>query len=158
MNSSIPGARRSDLVLQEMDGETLVYDTLNAQTNLLNRTAGVIWQECDGTSSAAQIAARAARVLNTPVDEALVWYTVGQLSSKNLLQQRAALPANLKGMTRRDFLRAGLVGTAVMLPVVISMTAPNVSHAASCIASGQPCIPTAGPQCCQGPCTVGTCP
>ena len=155
MNPSFPQARRSQTIAQTMDKELVVYDTINAQANVLNHTAAVIWNLCDGKTSVREIAARAAHELNAPVDEKLVWYTLDQLSKKNLLETRAALPAHLKGMTRRDFLRAGAVSAAVMLPVIVSMTAPKATNAASCLAGGQPC--TVGSECCSTICTANTC-
>ncbi len=159
MHSSLPQARRSQTIVQAMDNELVVYDTMNAQANVLNHTAAVIWKLCDGKTNISEIAAGASRELNAPVDATLVWYTLDQLSKKNLMETRATLPANLKGMTRRDFLRAGAVGAAVMLPVIVSMTAPKVSHAASCVAGGQPCDSLTN--CCSGgvgACSDGTCP
>lgn len=160
MQTNLPNARRDALVLQEVDDELVVQDTANNQVHLLNDTAAVIWKLCDGKTGVTEIAARATRALNAPVDTNLVWYTLEQLSKKNLLQAPVTRPSQMLGMTRRDFLRAGLVGTAVVLPVIISIAAPSVASAASCIASGQACTPGVD-ICCNGSVTCpvgGSCP
>jgi len=154
MSLSYPQAR-TGLVTQRMDSEWVVYDQSTAQANLLNSTAAVIFSLCDGKTGVSEIAARASRELSTPIDEAVVWYTLAQLSKKNLLHERALLPANFKNMTRRDFLRAGLVGAAVVVPVIVTVTAPPVAYAASCVASGQQC--QFSNVCCSGLCNGGSC-
>lgn len=156
MSTSFPLARREHMTVQELDGEIILYDGKTAQANVLNHTATVIWQLCDGKSSAREIAQRAATALNTPVDESVVWYTLDQLSKKNLLETRATLPLNFKGMTRRDFLRAGAIGAAVVLPVVVTMTAPKVTQAASCGGLGDPCL-TPSDCCSPFTCSLGFC-
>jgi len=50
--------RRSDVTVQELDGEALVYDPVTADTHRLNETAYVIWRACDGRSTAENIADR----------------------------------------------------------------------------------------------------
>ncbi len=159
MKSFFPTARRNAILEQNMDDELVLYDTLNDKANLLNRTAALIWQQCDGKSTPREIAARVSLQLGAPVDESVVWYTLNQLSDKNLLQTSVAMPHPFQHLTRRDFLRAGLVGAAVVLPVVVTMTAPKVSQAASCVASAEPC--DSSTNCCSGgvgACSDGSCP
>ena len=134
------------MTVQEVDNEIILYDGKTARANVLNHTAAVIWKLCDGKSSVGEIAQRASAQLNAPVNETLVYYTLDQLSKKNLLENRANMPVNFKGMTRRDFLRAGVIGAAVVLPVVVTMTAPKAADAASCTnpiicAPTNPCCP-----------------
>jgi len=50
--------RRSDVTIQELDGEALVYDPVTADTHRLNETAYFIWQACDGRMTAAHVAER----------------------------------------------------------------------------------------------------
>lgn len=154
MSSIFPLARREQVTVQEVDNEIILYDGKTAQANVLNHTAAVIWKLCDGKTSVSEIAQRASKELNAPVSESLVWYTLDQLSKKNLLETRATMPVTLKGMTRRDFIRAGAIGAAVVLPVVVAMSAPKATQAASCGANGTICL--SGPECCSG-CCVGTC-
>lgn len=50
--------RRSDLTVQELDGEALVYDPATADKHRLNETAYFIWRACDGLSTAERVAER----------------------------------------------------------------------------------------------------
>lgn len=156
MSAIFPLARRTHMTVQELDGEVIVYDGKTAQANVLNHTAAVIWKLCDGKTPTREIAQRASQELNAPVNEALVWYTLDQLSKKNLLETRVTMPLNVKGMTRRDFIRAGAIGAAVVLPVVVAMTAPKATHAASCVGLGASCS-TAAPCCTGFVCLAGVC-
>lgn len=155
MNSFFPLARNHQLVVQALDRELIAYDTTQERANLLNQTAAVIWNLCDGKTDVKTLAQKAGAQLGGPVDEALVWYTLDQLSKKNLLVERPPLPASVARLTRRDFLRAGMVGAAVVVPVVVTVTAPSVSQAASCTQSGQSC--GSGTECCSTICNTGTC-
>lgn len=156
MTEDKPCARRDHLVVQPLDGELLAYDTESDQASVLNPTAAAIWQECNGKRSAAEIAARVSKRLAAPVDAKLVWYTLRELSNKNLLAERVILPAEFQRLTRRDFIRrAGLVGASVALPVIASIAAPKIADAASCISSGSKC--TLGGDCCSKICNDGIC-
>lgn len=150
-----PRARRERLVIQELGDEVLIYDLDRHQASCLNRTAALVWKYADGQREVSEIAAQMAQELGAPVDTRLVWYALKQLSRKHLLEERVAVPPPIQGWTRRDFLKAGLVGTAVAAPVIVSMAAPTPAMAASCKVSGQPC--TADSECCSGMCSGGLC-
>ena len=53
-------ARRSDVVVREIEGETLVLDGLSGKVHQFNPTAGFIWACCDGASSIIDITRRLA--------------------------------------------------------------------------------------------------
>lgn len=142
-NSSNPQARRSNIVVEELNNEVLLYDLDSDQASCLNETAALVWKYADGKTSVNEIAARMSKELKTPVDTRVVWYAVEQLNKKNLLQERVAVPATYGHMTRRDFLvKAGVVGAIVAIPVVISLAVPKPAMAALS---------------CAGPCAAGTC-
>lgn len=152
-----PRARRTGLNIQELPDETLVFDTENEQANCLNATAALVWKHADGTRSVADIAAQMAQTLDAPVDARIVWYALAQLSKKNLLRERAPTPPEYAVMSRRAFLtKAGIVGAAVAIPVIVSIIAPTPAHAQSgCVDIGGGCLSNA--QCCSNCCSGGLC-
>jgi len=63
--------RRADLDTRTVDGEVVILDRAKGVIHRLNATASCIWHDCDGKSTATEIATRlAARVQSTP-DEVL---------------------------------------------------------------------------------------
>jgi hypothetical protein len=52
--------RRADLVRRVVDGEVVILDRATGNIHRLNATASFIWNQCDGTSTPADIAARLA--------------------------------------------------------------------------------------------------
>src|SRR4051812_32621066 len=152
-----PRARRDGLVLRELPEELLIYDTETHEAHCLNATAAFVWKQCDGATAATEIADRATAAFKTAMDEEVVWVALEDLWKRELLEGEAA-PAREGTMSRSQVLkRAGLVA-AVSVPVVVSIAAPKAAHAATCIASGQPCAQ--GQTCCPStPCPdSGTCP
>lgn len=134
-----PSARKTNLVVEELQNEILIYDTENVQASCLNPTASLVWKYADGKTSVAEIASKMSADLGSAVDSKVVYYALEQLDKRNLLSERGTIPTQYKQMSRRDFLvKAGIVGAAVAIPVIISVTAPTVAMAATC-----------------GPCTVG---
>jgi hypothetical protein len=150
-SSANPRARTEQLIVEEVKDEILIYDETSQRASCLNPTATLVWKYCDGQTSAAEIAARMSRELGSPVDTRFVWFALDQLDKKKLLVEPIQVPAQYGGMTRRDFLtKAGLVGAAVAIPVVISLVAPTPAMAATPAGCGDPCQPQDG---CDDPCT-----
>ncbi len=143
-----PSARRENLVIQELKDEVLVYDLDRDQASCLNPTAALVWRYADGKTSVNEIARRMAVELNSPVDVGVVWYGLEQLGKRNLLQEQVTVPPHYARLTRRDFLvKAGLVGAAVAIPVIISLTAPTAAMAATCFAGCVSSVQCTNPSC-----------
>lgn len=153
MSNNYPRARRNQITVQKIENEILLYDDAADKANLLNVTAALVWEACDGNTSVPEIAARVSRQLGAQADENVVRYALHQLSEKNLLEER--VPARTRAMTRREFIRAGVVGAAVVLPVIVTLTVPQPTEASSCLPSGLPCA-TNG-ECCTNQCNTGFC-
>lgn len=133
MSTLFPAARREKLVVEPLKNEVLIYDLERDQASCLNETAALVWKYADGTSSVSEIADKMSRELGMLVDVRVVWYALDQLGKKNLLQERVSIPLQYSRMTRRDFLtKAGIVGAAVAIPVVIAMAAPTTAMAVTC--------------------------
>ena len=133
MSSSFPQARCERLIVETLKDEVLVYDLDREQANCLNKTAALVWHYADGKTSVSDIADKLSQNLGMLVDVRVVWYALDQLNKKNLLAERVAIPYEYARMTRRDFLmKAGIVGAAVAIPVVIALAAPSAAMAATC--------------------------
>ncbi len=156
MATLYPAARREQLVVEHVKDEVLVYDLERDQASCLNTTAALVWKYADGKTSVSEIADKMSRELGMLVDVRVVWYALEQLNKKHLLQDRVAIPVEYSRMSRRDFLmKAGIIGAAVAIPVVIALAAPSAAMAGSC---GSGCVTSS--QCTQEGClncTSGFC-
>ena len=155
----MPQARRSGLIIQEVDSEILIYDQNSNKAHCLNQTAAKVWKYCDGETTLADACSALSRDLETPVDEKLVWYAVDQFSKDNLLAKEINLPAFIiPGMNRRQMVRTLGLAAIVAVPLVTSIVAPMPAQAATCKNTGASCA--APSDCCSGLCPgapTGTC-
>ena len=147
----LPRARRTGLIVQMVDGETLVYDTQRDKVHCLNASAAEIFRLCDGRTTRAGIAHAAGKRLGVETDERVVTLALHRLGRARLLE--APIPESAS-LSRRDVARRlGLVGIASsLLPTVTSVLAPVPAAAQSCVPRGGCC--SARSQCCNDlPCT-----
>jgi len=90
--------RREGLYERELPGELILYDPECDRAFLLNRSAAVVWDLCDGVTSVEQIAREISASFGIPPERALedAQTTVVNLEREGLLCQVAALSgANL---------------------------------------------------------------
>jgi len=134
----MPRARQDDLVVEEVQDETLVYDLKRHKACCLNRTAALVWQHCDGQTSVANVAALLEEQFATPIDEAVVWMALDRLGRTHLLTEPVTLPADAAQYSRRNMLRTlrRAAGISLLLPVIESIVAPLAAAQASCISAG----------------------
>ena len=133
----LPRSRTDNLVIRELDDETLVYDTERDQAHCLNQTAALVWAQCDGKTTAVQAAHSLKAKLDTSVDGDLVWLAVKQLERFHLVESNGKSPS-----VSRRALVLKYAPAALALPVIMSISAPTPAGAASC----------------GGACVDGTCP
>jgi hypothetical protein len=156
----LPVARKTDLVIEELSDETLVYDLNTKRAHCLNPTAASIWKNCDGQNSVAQIATSVERELGSPVSEEVVWLGLEQLASYRLLDNPPAA-AKKTNVSRRQLMKKLGLAAAVSLPIIISITAPTAHAQASdpCVADprGPNCPCSIDSDCDSGNCNAGTC-
>ena len=148
----VPQARHERLVVQQMGDETVIYDEQRNQIHRLNQTAALVWRNCDGRRTTADLALIVQSEIGSPMTEEMVWLALDRLEKGHLLQARLARPEAQGQVTRRQMLRkAALVGgVTLLLPVVQSMVAPTPAMAMSlgCATRGQTVQP--GRVCCAG--------
>ena len=82
--TSRPLSRRDQLVVQEHDGEVLIYDLRSNKAFCLNATAALVWQACNGKLEISEIAERISKQLNETASEELVWLAPGPVEERGL--------------------------------------------------------------------------
>lgn len=140
--AKLPRARTDNLVIRELDDETLVYDMDRDEAHCLNQTAALVWHQCDGRTTATQAARALQEELGTTVGADLIWLAVKQLQRFHLVE----VSKNSPSVLRRDLVLK-YAPLALALPVIVSIPAPTTAQAASCAALGQSCATLV---CCPG--------
>lgn len=133
----MPKSQKENLVIQELDGEVLIYDLKKNKAFCLNETSALVWQACDGSRTIAEISDFVGKQLNSQVNEDIVWLALDKLSKENLIENGQALSSPFAGIPRREVIKKVGLGAMVALPIIASLTAPIAVMAAS--ACGQPC-------------------
>jgi len=129
-----PMARKSDLLIEAVDSDVVVYDQLTHRVCCLNLTAAMVWRSCDGNKTVVEIAARLSTEMGEPQSEELVWEALQQLADSSLLIEPVTVPTEVAAITRREVVRrlALLSGGATILwPVVDAIVAPVAAQALS---------------------------
>lgn len=117
----IAARRTADLVVDLHGDETIVLDTRSDAVHYLPVEIATVWDCCDGTRTAADVA------LATGIDRAIVDSSIEQLMHLGLL--------DAPGMDRRRFLRRSALvgGSLAVAPLIQSIVAPAVNAAASVV-------------------------
>jgi hypothetical protein len=139
-----PRARSSDLTVEAIGEELLVFDAARNRAHSLNATAARVWRACDGKRNVAQLAAVC------DLDAETVELALERLDGCRLLENsRPRLNGEAPRVNRRAVLRKAALtgaGLGVALPVIRSITAPTAAHAQSISCLLAPC--PGGTGCC----------
>ncbi|MBK9216029.1 MAG: PqqD family protein [Chloracidobacterium sp.] len=145
-----PKAKASNLVMQHVSDEVLLYDMAKHRAYCLNSTAALIWQKCDGVTTVAEIAEE------FTTDRAaldVVWLAIDQLNSFDLLANPQ--PRRYDGSSRRNAIKALATTAFVTVPVVSTIATPTDNRGSlsvcvcvgsgDCVRVGCPSPPNCGP-------------
>ena len=124
MSDSRPLARTDGVLTETVDGELLVYDLDGDIASHLNRTAALVWRNCDGRHTVGELLVLVVEQLGETADEDVVLMALDSLSEHGLIssgyEERDGAAVALS--RRRFFRRVGVAGAAaVNAPVVYSM-------------------------------------
>ncbi len=144
MSQIKPLARRSDIVIQEIDNEILIYDLRANKVFNLNETSAIIWQLSNGNFTISEIADNLTQKLNSPINEEFVWLALDQLRKEKLVENETEISNLYEGTSRREVIKRVGLATVAALPIIVSITAPTSVSAQSCVAGmaavGCPCM------------------
>jgi hypothetical protein len=133
MSDDRPKARAEGIHTETMDSDLLVFDEETGNAHSLNRTAAIVWRNCDGTRTVDDLVAVLSDELGEVADEDLVLVTLDDLRAGNLIEGTEERDREAARHSRRRFIRrVGTVGSAALvLPIVHSITAPEPAAAQS---------------------------
>lgn len=162
--AAYPFSRKENIVVQDIDGEILIYDLIENKAFCLNQTTALVWQACDGRRSIAEITDLVGKQLNSQVGEDIIWLALDLLSKENLVSENYKITEKFAGFSRREVIRKIGLTSVVALPLITSLVAPLAVSANSACFSGGNCLcnaPSAGRvgQICTAsvPCTDSNC-
>lgn len=156
----IPRARERGLIVRELEEETIVYDLETDRAHCLNPISAIIWKQCDGRTTVAEMVDILRETEVCSIAEDTVWRALVQLAEYELLEERVSRPTH-GSISRREWMKRTGLTAAVALPLITSLAVPSAAMAASnCSNStgrsdGCPC--TSGSQCADGCCANGIC-
>ena len=129
-----PLARSSELTVEHLLTETIVYDHQRHRVHCLNQTLAFVWQQCDGHTSVQEMAARLPDALNLPADQDIILVALRQLNKIHLLTGELPDHGSNGLPSRRELVqRLAALGTtaAALIPAVTTIVAPTPSMAFS---------------------------
>jgi hypothetical protein len=146
MNNNIyPKSRRANIVVQDFENEVLIYDLAKNKAYCLNQTSALVWQNCNGNNSVADISRELSTKLDITVSDEVVWLALDSLKRDNLLENTDEFEINFDGLNRRQMIKKVGLASTIALPIISSVVAPSALAAQSsllpfysvCTAPGQ---------------------
>jgi hypothetical protein len=140
---TIPPARRSEVLVEDLGDEVLAYDQRSHRAHRLKGPAVVVWRHADGVATAVDLAGRSGL-------RPAALTAAAELASLDLLELDA-----VEKTSRRKWLRRVPLAASAALPAVVTPLAPTPAEAASSASLGQNCSTL---PCCSGlSCQLGVC-
>lgn len=138
MKPAAPLARKSDIVIQQLDDETLIYDLLTNRAFCLNNTSSFVWQMCDGSQTVDEMSRKLGEHLKTSPDTNIVWLALEQLKKDDLLANAESVDIHFGGLSRREAIRKVGFASLVLLPAIASLAAPAAAAQISAACGADP--------------------
>lgn len=132
MSQIKPKARQTEIVVQELGDELLIYNLKTNKTFALNETAALVWRNCDGKNSIAEIAGKLTLELKEFVSEDMIWLALEKLKKDDLIETDKNFVLPFGNSSRREVIRRVGMASLVALPVIASLVAPTSVYAGSC--------------------------
>ena len=103
-----PMAQVTDMLVEDLDGEFVIYDQARDLAHTLNRTASIVWQTCDGTRTVSEVAAVLQSEGIAVADDDLVRLSIDHLAAAGLMDAAESRgPAEVRLLTAGATARTG---------------------------------------------------
>ena len=128
--NKLPKARTSDILMQEVLDEILIYDMSTHKIYQLNKTLSVVYQNCDGETTFDQL------IRNNNLTDDLIFLAIHQLKEGNLLEEDKTLASPFNNMSRREAIKRAGIAAMVALPMISTVIAPTAVYAGDSMLTG----------------------
>jgi hypothetical protein len=136
---------KTNILVEELAEETLVYDLDSHRAHSLNPTAAFLLHTADGTRSEEELARRATAHFGEPASLEVARLGLDRLRGAGLMEWGGSDPAQ-EGMTRRQAVRK-VATVGILLPAVMTIVTPTPAQAATAIPTNQCNLANVG-RCC----------
>jgi hypothetical protein len=123
-----PLARKSDIFVENLPEEVVLYDKTNDKVHCLKKTAAVIWESSDGTRSVDDLAHIAEAKLGAPSDRRVVLQALAELDKAGLVEAGSVVVPDAGLTSRREAVgKIALAGTALVATIVAAAPKAHAS-------------------------------
>lgn len=123
--NKMPPARTSDIVVQDLGKEILVYDLVINKAFCLNETTSIVFRYCDNKSDIHDV-----KLLLKDFTDEVIFLALDLLKENNLLQN-PDYKIPLEDVSRRELIKKVGLMSLVALPMISTVIAPTSTMAAS---------------------------
>lgn len=160
-----PISLKSNILMQQLNKELLLYDLSRDKVFCLNETSLMIWNLCDGKNTVEEIRCQVSIQLKTQITEEFIWLALDKLKKEKLLQNHQEIEINFRCLSRREAIRKAGLSTMITLPVISAVIAPNAAAAQSqscssttaCFCNDASCLVLGDVALLQNPCVNTNC-
>ena len=128
--AALPRARKDGLVIKDLPNETLVYDLERDEAHCLNQSAALVWKRCDGKTTIAKMTSLLQEQLDTSASADVVWLAIKQLQRFHLVESYDEEVVAIPAVSRRNLVLK-YAPAALVLPLIMSISAPTAAAAAT---------------------------
>jgi len=123
-----PLARKSDIFVENLPQEVVLYDKSNNKVHCLKETAAAIWESCDGTRTVDDLAHIVEAKFGPPSDRHLVLQALAELEKADLMQAGSGIVSDVELTSRREAVgKLVMAGSALVATIVASAPAAHAS-------------------------------
>lgn len=123
--NKLPLTRNTDIVVQELGKELLIYNLKTHRCFNLNETSAIVYKSCDGVSSFAELKSK------HKLTDDLIFLALDQLKEEGLVENDNNRVSPFNGVSRREAIRKAGLASMVAIPLITSLIAPSAVSAQS---------------------------
>ena len=137
--NKLPVARTTEIVVQELGKEILIYDLNTHKAYNLNETSSTVYKACDGKTTFDELRVKA------KFTDDIIFLALDELKKENLLDKDKSYNSPFVGISRREAIRRVGLASMIALPVISSLIAPTAAMAQSGTSQEDAATPTPVP-------------